>query len=141
MVPKEDDKPAPRVGGVGCARAAGLRGRALHHLRRPHGVRGKLPASQGLSGLLCQNTLLFGVESLDFRVHIGLFSRLCRAYRACRGFWGGFGGVLGGVLPEAFARVHAVNYIHANDPCPRAWGALDLRRFVEVAAACSPLKV
>eukprot|EP00435_Cladocopium_sp_Y103_P065044 s348_g26.t2 len=32
-----------------------------------------------------------------------------------------------------FAQNHAVNYIHANDPCPRAWGALNLRHFVQQA--------
>ena len=32
-----------------------------------------------------------------------------------------------------FARERAVNYIHADDPCPRAWGALNLRDFVEKA--------
>ena len=32
-----------------------------------------------------------------------------------------------------FARDHAVNYILADDPCARAWGALDLRHFVQQA--------
>ncbi|CAJ1416565.1 unnamed protein product [Effrenium voratum] len=35
---------------------------------------------------------------------------------------------------KRFARDNAVNYIHANDPCPRAWGALNLRDFVQQAA-------
>ncbi|CAE7655484.1 unnamed protein product [Symbiodinium sp. CCMP2456] len=35
---------------------------------------------------------------------------------------------------KAFAQQRAVNYINENDPCPRAWGAVDLRPFVEVAA-------
>ncbi|CAE7604122.1 unnamed protein product [Symbiodinium natans] len=35
---------------------------------------------------------------------------------------------------QEFAQERAANYIHANDPCPRAWGALDLRQFVEAAA-------
>ena len=32
-----------------------------------------------------------------------------------------------------FARDRAVNYILANDPCARAWGALNLRHFVQQA--------
>ncbi|CAE7463873.1 unnamed protein product [Symbiodinium sp. CCMP2592] len=32
-----------------------------------------------------------------------------------------------------FAAERAVNYINENDPCPRAWGAINLRQFVEVA--------
>eukprot|EP00439_Symbiodinium_sp_Y106_P067806 s634_g11.t1 len=35
---------------------------------------------------------------------------------------------------KAFAQERAVNYVNENDPCPRAWGALNLRQFVEVAA-------
>ncbi|CAE7344409.1 unnamed protein product [Symbiodinium natans] len=35
---------------------------------------------------------------------------------------------------KAFAQQRAVNYINENDPCPRAWAAMDLRPFVEVAA-------
>eukprot|EP00439_Symbiodinium_sp_Y106_P074268 s634_g14.t1 len=35
---------------------------------------------------------------------------------------------------KAFAQKRAVNYINENDPWPRAWGAINLRRFVEVAA-------
>ena len=35
---------------------------------------------------------------------------------------------------KAFAQQRAVNYINENDPCPRAWGTVDLRQFVEVAA-------
>ena len=34
---------------------------------------------------------------------------------------------------KEFARTRAVNYIHANDPCPRAWGALNLRSFIKQA--------
>ncbi|CAE7235536.1 unnamed protein product [Symbiodinium sp. CCMP2456] len=34
---------------------------------------------------------------------------------------------------KAFAQKRAVNYINENDPCPRAWGALNLQQFVEVA--------
>merc|ERR1712232_1087256 len=34
---------------------------------------------------------------------------------------------------RAFAKERALNYIHANDPCPRAWSALDLRRFLQCA--------
>ena len=46
--------------------------------------------------------------------------------------------VFGGSSKEAsqfkdFAKERAVNYIHADDPCPRAWGALNLRDFVEKA--------
>ena len=36
-------------------------------------------------------------------------------------------------LFKDFATDRAVNYIHADDPCPRAWGALNLRDFVEKA--------
>eukprot|EP00438_Fugacium_kawagutii_P028902 Skav225406 [mRNA] locus=scaffold2656:556543:558723:+ [translate_table: standard] len=36
---------------------------------------------------------------------------------------------------KQFAKSHAVNYIHADDPCPRAWGNLNLRHFVQQAAA------
>ena len=32
-----------------------------------------------------------------------------------------------------FAREHAVNYILSDDPCARAWGALNLRHFVQQA--------
>ncbi|CAE7800573.1 unnamed protein product [Symbiodinium sp. CCMP2592] len=35
---------------------------------------------------------------------------------------------------KKFAQQRAVNYINENDPCPRAWSAVDLRPFVEVAA-------
>ena len=35
---------------------------------------------------------------------------------------------------RAFAKDRAVNYIHADDPCPRAWGALDLREFINQAS-------
>ena len=46
--------------------------------------------------------------------------------------------VFGGSSKEArkfqdFAEERAVNYIHADDPCPRAWGALKLRIFFEKA--------
>ena len=34
---------------------------------------------------------------------------------------------------RAFARERAVNYINGNDPCPRAWGALNLREFIKQA--------
>ena len=33
-----------------------------------------------------------------------------------------------------FGQKRAINYINENDPCPRAWGAINLRRFVELAA-------
>ncbi|OLP97879.1 hypothetical protein AK812_SmicGene19741 [Symbiodinium microadriaticum] len=47
--------------------------------------------------------------------------------------------VFGGFSKQAqdfnlFAQGRAVNYINENDPCPRAWGAINLRHFVEVAA-------
>ena len=35
---------------------------------------------------------------------------------------------------KAFAQKRAVNYINENDPCPRAWGAINLCQLVEVAA-------
>ncbi|CAE7195127.1 unnamed protein product [Symbiodinium necroappetens] len=46
--------------------------------------------------------------------------------------------VFGGDSPQAqafkeFAAKGAVNYINENDPCPRAWGTINLRQFVEVA--------
>ncbi|CAE7344420.1 unnamed protein product [Symbiodinium natans] len=33
-----------------------------------------------------------------------------------------------------FAQKRAINYINANDPCSRAWGAINLRSFVDLAA-------
>ena len=45
-----------------------------------------------------------------------------------------FGGNSQNLSPfKDFARDHAVNYILADDPCARAWGALDLRHFVQQA--------
>ena len=46
--------------------------------------------------------------------------------------------VFGGDSPQAqafkeFAAKGAVNYINGNDPCPRAWGAINLRQFVSMA--------
>lgn len=36
---------------------------------------------------------------------------------------------------SAFMRQRAVNFIHENDPCPRAWSELDIANFVRQAAA------
>eukprot|EP00439_Symbiodinium_sp_Y106_P047132 s634_g6.t1 len=51
-------------------------------------------------------------------------------------FWKKMDGALPDVAREfkAFAQKRAVNYINENDPCPRAWGAINLCQLVEVAA-------
>ena len=47
--------------------------------------------------------------------------------------------VFGGSSQQAdefrtFVQKCAINYIHADDPCPRAWGAINLRQFVQQAS-------
>ena len=97
-----------------------------------------------------------GVQSVAFVGHSlgGMYAQLCflwawRQIQLGNGLLASFGlqcitfgapMVFGGTSQKAqdfkdFAKGRAVNYIHGDDPCPRAWGALNLRNFIQQGVA------
>ena len=74
-------------------------------------------------------------KGLDLQEKLQLFKWKCVAFGSPMVFGGGSQQARDF---QAFAKDRAVNYIHADDPCPRAWGALDLRKFIQEASKGAP---
>jgi len=108
---------------------------------RSQGVRNLIWAGHSLGGMYAQASFYSAWQmsngnptspkGLDLQEKLKLFQLKCVAF--------GSPMVFGGSSQQArdfraFAKDRAVNYIHADDPCPRAWGALDLREFINQAS-------
>ena len=101
---------------------------------RENGVKRIVFAGHSLGGVyaqVCLNTWWRTLQAnTPIQTYLTSFDSQCITFGAPMLF--------GGSSKEArkfkdFAEECAVNYIHADDPCPRAWGALNLRDFVEKA--------
>ena len=102
---------------------------------RGQGVQRVVFAGHSLGGMYAQMSLYLAWE--EFRRGNGPLSEVLSSMDL-QSFTFGAPMVFGGNSQKLsqfkdFARDHAVNYILADDPCPRAWGALDLRHFVQQA--------
>ncbi|CAE7344461.1 unnamed protein product [Symbiodinium natans] len=71
------------------------------------------------------------IEHAAMHAHLELLSE-AKKHRTWRIIFTGHS--LGGMYAADFAQKRAINYINANDPCSRAWGAINLRSFVDLAA-------
>ena len=103
------------------------------------GVRKLVWTGHSLGGMYAQASLFsawqmlnsrFSSPDLDVQSTLRTFEMKCVTF--------GSPMVFGGTSEQAmnfraFAKRSAVNYIHGNDPCPRAWGALNLREFIKQA--------
>ena len=102
---------------------------------RGQGVQRVVFAGHSLGGMYAQMSLYLAWE--EFRRGNGPLSEVLSSMDL-QSFTFGAPMVFGGNSQNLsqfkdFARDHAVNYILADDPCARAWGALDLRHFVQQA--------
>ena len=102
------------------------------------GVKEVVFTGHSLGGMYAQTSLFLAWEEMR---RAGDLSKILSSFDL-KSFTFGAPMVFGGSTQKArefkeFARVHAVNYIHAHDPCPRAWGALNLRSFIEQAAVAA----
>ena len=103
------------------------------------GVRKLAWTGHSLGGMYAQASLFSAWQMLNSRFSSpdrGVQSKLRNFEMKCVTF--GSPMVFGGTSEQAmnfraFAKRSAVNYIHGNDPCPRAWGALNLREFIKQA--------
>ena len=103
------------------------------------GVRKLVWTGHSLGGMYAQASLFSAWQMLNSRFSSpdrGVQSKLRNFEMKCATF--GSPMVFGGTSEQAmnfraFAKRSAVNYIHGNDPCPRAWGALNLREFIKQA--------
>ena len=103
------------------------------------GVRKLVWTGHSLGGMYAQASLFSAWQMLDSKFSspdLDVQSTLRTFQMKCVTF--GSPMVFGGASEQAmnfraFAKKRAVNYIHGNDPCPRAWGALNLREFIKQA--------
>ena len=103
------------------------------------GVRKLFWTGHSLGGMYAQASLFLAWQMLNSRFSspdLDVRSKLQTFRMKCVTF--GSPMVFGGASEQAmnfraFAKRSAVNYINGNDPCPRAWGALNLREFIKQA--------
>ena len=103
------------------------------------GVRKLFWTGHSLGGMYAQASLFLAWQMLNSRFSspdLDVRSKLQTFQMKCVTF--GSPMVFGGTSEQAmnfraFAKESAVNYIHGHDPCPRAWGALNLREFIKQA--------
>ena len=91
-------------------------------------------AGHSLGGMYAQVMLYLAWQKIEAGGLTPLMSSMrCVTFGAPMTFGGGLEG--NGQLQsfKSFANRRAVNYVHAHDPCPRAWGSLNLRVLVQQA--------